>query len=127
MLADHLERQGHKVACFTKHKTQPANTLGDEPEAWFGTEEADAVWCLDIQAASSCDLLIYVGPSGADAWAEVGVALGVALSGGFPAVFGLLAKGDQIGINRKMVECWFADYKALLAAVAEKARVRAIG
>lgn len=59
-----------------------------------------------------CDLLIYLGPSGNDASAE----MGAAWAKGVP-IFGLWAKGEQLGLMRRMVHEWFTDYKSLLAGV----------
>jgi hypothetical protein len=56
-------------------------------------------------------LVIYIGPSGCDAWAEVGAAW----SRGVP-IIGLYAKGEQVGLMRRMVE-WVHDIREMREAV----------
>lgn len=83
-------------------------------EEWVNTEKAENSFNFDITGATESDLIIYIGPSGPDAWAEVGAAYGA----GVP-IFGLHAKGEQIGLMRRMVS-WFNDYKWLLDEIEEK-------
>lgn len=113
MLTNTLRQNGHEVLSFIE------NSYGDghgpeKPvsfEEWVNTGQAVNSFVYGTNAAATSDLIIYIGPSGTDAWAEVGIAYG----SGIP-VYGLWAKGEQIGIMRKMVE-WFARYPDLLDAI----------
>lgn len=58
------------------------------------------------------DLVIYISPSGTDAWAEVGAAWASKVP-----VIGLWAKGEPSGLMRKMVSEWIFNYHALLDVV----------
>ncbi|GEM_PF-5218004 len=67
----------------------------------------------DTKGATSSDIVIYIGPSSCDAWAEVGAAWYADVP-----VFGLWAKNEQIGLMRRMVSAWFSSYEALLDTIA---------
>ena len=69
---------------------------------------------FDTDAATTSDLVIYIGPSGTDAWAEVGAAWARKVP-----VYGLWAKGEPVGLMRRMMKRWFRDHRALLEAVPE--------
>lgn len=77
-------------------------------EDWVYTDKADNSFRYDTEGATKSDLVIYISPSGTDAWAEVGAAW----ASGVP-VLGLWAKGEPSGLMRKMVS-WFDDFSDLL-------------
>ena len=79
---------------------------------WCWSERGERSFRYDTQGATEADLVIYIGPSGVDAWAEVGAAWA---RGKF--IFGLWAKGEPVGLMRRMVSWWFGDYDELLKAV----------
>lgn len=83
-------------------------------EEWVKTPAADRSFVYDSRGATKADLMIYVGPSGTDAWAEVGMAW----ASNIP-VYGLWAKGEQAGLMRKLVSKWFTRWPELMSAVAE--------
>ncbi len=72
---------------------------------------------FDIHGAMVCDLLIYVGPSGKDEAAEVGMCYGQRLAGKTIPIFGLTAKGEDFGLMRKMMDAWYNRYIDLISAV----------
>lgn len=111
MLTGLLRGGGHEVLSFVEADGQ--YTGAESFEEWLQSESADRVFSFDTNSAMFSDLVIYLGPSGTDAWAEVGAAY----ASGVP-VLGLWAKGEPAGLMRKMV-VWYEDYSALLSAVAK--------
>jgi hypothetical protein len=81
-------------------------------EEWVNSSEADQSFVFDTQGATQSDLVIYLGPSGKDACAEVGAAW----ASGVP-IIGLYAKGEDLGLMRKMMVEWFARYTDVLEYV----------
>ncbi len=80
-------------------------------EEWVDTDQAEKSFAYDTHGAIKSDLVIYIGPSGTDAWAEVGAAWASMVP-----VWGLWAKGEQAGLMRKMVR-WFDRWPKLVEAV----------
>ena len=78
-------------------------------ETWVHTPDALKSFTYDIHNAMGADLVIYIGPSGPDAWAEIGAAYGNGVM-----IVGLHAKGETIGLMRKMIPHWFSDHKSML-------------
>ena len=83
-------------------------------DEWVTSAEANQAFEFDTTGATQSDLLIYYGPAGKDACAEMGAAWGA----GVP-IIGLHAKGEDIGLMRKMAICWFTRAEELLNAVHE--------
>jgi hypothetical protein len=117
MLTDTLRARGHEVLSFVENNysegygaEKPVNF-----EEWVQTDKAAQSFKYDTEGATKSELVIYIGPSGTDAWAEVGSAWGAGV-----VIFGLWAKGEPAGLMRKMVK-WFFDYRELLDAVEIKA------
>ena len=67
------------------------------PEKLDSTSKKVFDFCA--KSATTADLLIYIGPSGCDAWAEIGAAYGSGVN-----IFGLLAKNEEVGIMRHMIK-----------------------
>ena len=120
MLTDMLRDQGHKVSSFVE------NNFGEghghkKPmsfEVWVHPDQARRSFEYDTTWATKSDLIVYLSPSGTDAWAEVGAAW----SRGIP-ILGLWAKGEPAGLMRHMVQ-WSDNFRELLNAVGEYAAVR---
>lgn len=110
MLTDLLEDRGHDVACFVRYSGQEREM--DDFEAWMKSDAAEACFNYDRSNASAAQLVIYIGPSGPDAWAEVGIAFEAQA-----IIFGLRAKEEPIGLMRKLITEWFDSYGPLLNAV----------
>ena len=117
MLTFLLRKKGHKVSSFVENNfgeghgpNKPINF-----EKWVNTEKAWNSFTYDTNGATQSDMLIYIGPSGIDAWAEVGAAWGC----GKPIILGLWAKGESVGLMRKMVAVWFSRYQDLINAIDE--------
>ena len=113
MLTDILRAKGHTVFSFVENNYSEGHGA-EKPvnfEEWVLTDKAIQSFKYDTDGATRNDLVIYIGPSGTDAWAEIGAAWG----SGVP-IYGLWAKGEPAGLMRKMVE-WFSDYRELLRIV----------
>jgi len=116
MLTSLLRADGHEVLSFVENNYGEGHG-SEKPtsfEEWVNTDKADHSFDYDTGSASSSDLVVYLGPSGPDAWAEVGIAWG----SGVP-IYGLWAKGEQIGLMRKMV-AWFPSVKSLMDMIQVK-------
>lgn len=112
MLTALLREKGHTVASWVE------NNYGEDHnhvtkkfsfEDWVESAEADQSFQFDTKGATQADLVIYLGPSGKDACAEVGAAWGC----GVPIV-GLYAKGEDLGLMRKMMTHWYDRYTEVL-------------
>lgn len=103
MLTTQLRSFGHEVYSWVEQRFEELRT---EPytdfDKWVETEQANACFYADIEHATNCDLFIYYAPAGSDAAAE----MGAAWAKGIP-IIALCAKGDQLGICRKM---WVGAY-----------------
>ena len=107
MLTDLLRSLGHEVASFVEDN----QFEGGDFDEWVETNQSNDCFDYDTDGATKSDLVIYIGPSGTDAWAEVGAAW----AAGVP-ISGLWAKGEPAGLMRKMVY-WFTDYRELLKTI----------
>jgi len=115
MMTALLRDRGHEVLSFVENNYGEGHGP-DKPvnfEEWVQTEQAYSSFVYDTTGATSSDLVIYIGPSGTDAWAEVGMAW----AAGVP-VLGLWAKGEQAGLMR-MIVGWRDRYQDLLKLVDE--------
>ena len=119
MLTSKLRKYGHEILSFVENQhgeMEGHKAIEDgkpmDFEDWILTERAHRSFEYDTEGATKSDLVIYISPSGTDAWAEVGAAW----ESGVP-IFGLYAKGEQSGLMRKMVCPWFSNYKDLIEHV----------
>ncbi len=113
MLTARLERSGHEILSWLREgRPEEAFLSSRELVAFINSTEGRRVYDFCVRSATTADLLIYLGPSGCDAWAEVGAAHGA----GVP-VLGLLAKSELVGLMRHMVHSWYNSVESLLEAV----------
>ena len=113
MLTDILRTKGHEIISFVEKAVEDegrAEIMFDFVK-WINSPSGDEKFQYDVAGATLSDLVIYIGPAGTDAWAEVGAAYGAGIR-----IFGLWAKGEPAGLMRKMVR-WFHDYRELVKAV----------
>lgn len=116
MLTDILERNHrHEVLSFVRnnHGEQAGHIAMSQGkpiglDEWIWSDRGRKSFEYDTSSATTADLVVYLGPSGNDAWAEVGAAWAARIP-----IFGLMAKGEQVGLMRRMVN-WFGDYKAMI-------------
>jgi len=118
MLTDLLEARGHQVISFVRKAVDDEGRDGMkfDFEEWIWSDDGTEKFYHDLHGATESDLVIYIGPSGQDAWAEVGAAWAIRQSCGYPQIVGLWAKGENVGLMRRMMD-WFLDYRELLAHV----------
>jgi hypothetical protein len=110
LLTEQLRSAGHQVKSFVEHEGQ-RDVYGKVPfEEWIESVDGRDCFEYDTSGATDSELVIYVGPSGIDAWAEVGAAW----ARGVPLV-GLWAKGENVGLMRRMISSWFLNHRALFA------------
>ena len=115
MLTALLREDGHQVHSFVEKAVsdEGRTNIKFDFEQWIYSSDGLDKFSYDTLKATTSDLVIYIGPSGTDAWAEVGAAWGSGIR-----ILGLWAKGESAGLMRHMVE-WFIDHAALLVAVDE--------
>ena len=115
MLTDILEERGdHILSWIREGRPEEAFLSKRELTAFIESPDGKKVFDFCSTSATTADLLIYIGPSGCDAWAEIGAAYG----SGVP-IFGLLAKNEEVGVMRHMIKSWFSSVAELLVAVNE--------
>jgi hypothetical protein len=117
MLTERLENMGHEILSWLREgRPEEAFLSKRELSGFINSDEGRRIFAFCVNSATQSDLVIYLGPSGCDAWAEVGAAHGA----GVP-VLGLLAKAEEVGLMRHMVDTWFSSVDDLLQALAERA------
>lgn len=121
MLTALLRAKGHEVVSWVENnygETHNHVTKQFSFEEWVNSDEADQSFDFDTEGATRSDLIIYYAPSGKDACAEIGAAWGA----GVP-IIGLYAKGEDLGLMRKMVSQWYGRYTEVLNAVEERREI----
>ncbi len=114
MLTERLESMGHEVLSWLREgRPEEAFLSKRELAGFINSDEGRRIFTFCVTSATTSDLVIYLGPSGCDAWAEVGAAHGA----GVP-VLGLLAKAEEVGLMRHMVDMWYDSVSDLMHAVA---------
>ena len=110
MMTRLLRERGHEVVSFVEKAIDDEGRTGvrRDLDKWIESEAGEDKFVFDLQAATQSDCVVYIGPSGIDAWAEIGAAW----SKGIP-IIGLWSKGEQAGLMRRMVT-WCHDYNEIL-------------
>lgn len=114
LLTERLERMPIEVKSFVRNArtAEGLAALGDDNGQWINSEDGRRKFEYDLQAATTADVVIYLGPSGCDAWAEVGAAYASGRT-----VLGVRAKGEEVGLMRRMVQHWFITLDDLIRHV----------
>lgn len=117
MLTDLLQKiSGVEVRCFVRKSNEEYVHTGDQGafdfDEWMKSKNAQNSFEYDTKGASTSDLVIYIGPSGTDAWSEVGIAWASKIP-----IIGLYAKGEQSGLMRKLMTKWYDDYQQVVSHV----------
>lgn len=115
MLTALLRGRGHEVLSFVENNHGEYLKAKDgKPlpfDEWCWSEQGRESFEFDTRSAMNSDLVIYVGPSGKDAAAEIGMAY----AKGVP-IIGLHAKGEDFGLMRRLIR-WFTKYDEVLTFV----------
>lgn len=109
MLTALLRDRGHKVKSFVEQEGSAGHFAKLPFNEWVDSSDGQECFEYDTSGATDSDLVIYVGPSGIDAWAEIGAAWSRGVN-----IVGLWAKGEQVGLMRRMIPTWFPNYRELL-------------
>jgi len=106
-----LEERGSEVKSFVREAAVAENIAKTGGiDAWIGSLDGERKFRFDTTNAMCSDVVIYIGPSGTDAWAEIGAAF----ARGVP-ILGLWAKGECSGLMRRMVSKWFDHFEDLIS------------
>lgn len=113
MLTERLEDMGHEILSWLREgRPEEAFLSKKDLDAFIKSDIGKQVFDFCVTSVRNADLIIYVGPSGCDAWAEIGMAYGM----GKP-IYGLLAKSEDVGMMRHMIIEWFQSVSSLLESV----------
>ncbi len=83
-------------------------------EDWVNSPDANESFVFDTEGATKCDLFIYYAPAGKDACCELGAAWAMN-----KPIIGLFAKGEDLGLMRKMITRWYPTIDELLDGLDE--------
>jgi hypothetical protein len=112
MLTKLLREKGHEVISWVENnygETHNHVTKKFAFEDWVNSIDADQSFWFDIQGAMTSEIVIYYGPAGKDACVELGAAYAAGA-----AILGLYAKGEDLGLMRKVVSNWHERFTDLL-------------
>lgn len=115
MLTALLREQGHEVISWVENNYGENHNHVTKKftfEEWVNSDEANQSFEFDTKGATESDLVIYYAPSGKDACAEIGAAWGCKIP-----IIGLYAKGEDLGLMRKMVTIWCSRYTEVIEEV----------
>jgi len=122
LLTAELRRHGYDVDSFVEHKTdhefstgEKGNGAGISFEEWVWSKDGEEKFKFDTDSAINADAVIYISPSGQDAWAEIGAAWASGVK-----IIGMSAKGEGVGLMRRMVK-WVTTMSGLMKELREVA------
>lgn len=121
MLTKRLREIGFEVRSFVENNY--GEGIGFDPRLnnfkdWCASDDGRRAFEFDTDSATTCDCVVYIAPSGQDAWAEIGAAWSAKVP-----VYGLWAKGECVGLMRRMVKQWFVNYESMLDVLKEEFRL----
>ena len=121
MLTTMLRERAFEVFSFVENNNEDpdckkAGSKALPFEEWVWSESGRRSFDFDTDWAMRADLVIYIGPSGKDAAAE----LGMAFARGVP-IIGLYGKGEDFGLMRRMID-WKYSYREVLEAACDRAK-----
>jgi hypothetical protein len=118
MLTSMLRDRGHEVLSFVEnnHGEQKGHEATKDGKSmpfddWVWSQRGKDSFDYDTNSAMNSDCVLYIGPSGKDASAELGMAFARGVK-----IIGLYAKGEDFGLMRRMVE-WVHSYQQMLGLV----------
>ena len=113
MMTDLLHKKGHSISSFIRiNRSEKTNLLDPRSfKNWLSSQNAHNVFEYNTQSAMTSDVVIYLGPSGPDTWAEIGVAFGC---NNECDIIGITNnRTEKIGLNQKMIK-WFDNHYELI-------------
>lgn len=118
LLTDELRRRRFEVKSFVEYEADKGRLAGNPNritlEDWIWSEDGYDKFHYDTTGAMESSIVIFIGPSGTDAWAEVGAAY----AAGVP-ILGLWAKGEDTGLMRRMMTQWYHNHQELFSQLEE--------
>lgn len=125
LLTAELRRAGCLVASWVEnnygedhnHVTQKMDF-----ESWVNSPESNQSFFFDTQSVMDADIFIWYGPAGMDAAAELGIAWREANLFERESrleIVGLWAKGENLGLMRKLISTWFSRPGELIEYIIE--------
>jgi len=117
LLTMELRRRGHDVKSFVEQALDDELVFDDQN--WIWSEQGADKFAFDTDGVILSHLVIYIGPGGKDAMAEVGAAWANAQVSGLPQIIGFYAKGEGIGLMQRMMGSWHHSAASLLTRVDE--------
>jgi len=112
-LTDQLRFYGFNVYSWLENSgTEDPNKEAFSLEEWLQTQDSVRCFQYDLESIKRVQLLIYIGASGIDAWAEVGFAAGR----GNCEIWALWGCNEKVGIMRKLINRLFRTETELLTA-----------
>ena len=118
MLTEMLEADGHEILSWLREgRPEEAFLSNKDLDNFIRSDVGKKVFDFCVTSVRDADLIIYIGPSGCDAWAEIGAAYGMGKT-----IFGLRAKSENVGMMRHMIREWFSSVSELLQSVREYER-----
>ena len=116
MLTDLLEQRNYEVKSFIRNANEERlNAVAEDLDRWIWSEDGERSFDYDTGWAAKSDIVIYLGPSGCDAWAEIGITWASKRP-----IYALKAKGEPIGLMRRLVTKWFDDYKDMVEHISKE-------
>jgi len=114
MLTGILRVFGHEVVSFVERAVtdEGRGNLAFDVDKWIESDDGLDKFKFDLKGATTSDLVVYIGPSGTDAWAEVGAAWMARVP-----ILGLWAKGENAGLMRRMMTGWYNNFQDLLDVI----------
>lgn len=114
LLTARLRQDNITVHSFIEHSKDLGPHFPDKPEyyetgEWLQTSTAGRLFKINTVMAMSCDLCIYVAPSGKDAYAEVALAWAKNIP-----IIGITSKGEEMGLMSLMIERWVTEYEDII-------------
>lgn len=126
LLTSELRSLGFEVRSWVENnfgETHNHVTRSMPFEEWVVSPESQQSFSFDTRGAYDCNIFIYYGPGGKDACAELGIAWATALFAKAvkikKPILGLWAKGEDLGLMRKMIDRWFDRPHSLLSYLRE--------
>lgn len=110
MLTERLEENGHEILSWLREgRPEEAFLSKLDLDNFIKSDVGKKVFEFCVNSVRNADAVCYIGPSGCDAWAEIGAAYGL----GKP-IYGLLAKSEDVGMMRHMIKKWYGSVSELI-------------